>query len=247
MNSRRTYFLLIPVILLLVVSGCKKKDSTEPFTEIIRPQNQDVFISGSTIEVEAKFWDDVDLLQYSIISSIEEPEIYNKKQVIIQPFSFNQNYGLSGVEANQTTPVKIPVDVASGTYILEVFCVDFTGKISESQLVKYRIQNVKDQKPPVLTIHNFDENRVDTFKVSKPIQITGSAFDDQNLGAVFVRMFNPGNQTFVSTQRYDLGGNTDTINVVATTPSIPGNYKLILSLADNVNNRDTKEYQVKIK
>jgi Domain of unknown function (DUF4625) len=247
MNHYKNYFFLIPVFLLLAFLGCKKKDNSEPFTEIMEPRNQDLFFSGSSFNVEAKYWDDIELLQYSIISNIEEPGIYNKKQVITQPYYFNQNYGLSGVESTKTDQIKIPVDIATGTYILEVFCVDFTGKISDSQFVKYRIQNVKDQKPPVLTINNLDENRVDTFKVSKPIQISGSAFDDQNLGAVFVSMYNPFDETFEYIQRFDLGGNVDSINVAATALSIPGNYSLIISLADNVNNRDTKEYRINVR
>lgn len=237
---------IIYSLLFLVLAGCKKSDQIAPFVEMSKPMDLDNFLSGDDIQLNASYTDDIELIQYSVDVNIENVEQYNKKSDILSPFSYSRFFGLSGTEVFISEKIPIPVEVATGVYEFKTFCVDFTGKLSNDETARIFIQNRDDQVKPQLTVNTLVEGSINNFSAGANIRIEGFGSDDQGLGALFIRVVDIFDTSIDHTDRFDLSGINDSFDLFILAPSIPGDYRMFINLADHVNNQESKEYSLKI-
>jgi hypothetical protein len=156
MKIKRNYLIVVN-ILILILLGCKKGDSTapepvisdttKPIITIIKPTPGQSFIPGSTIAFQATFSDNEKLKSYEIaISNLNKDGSILKNVPSSVPFSYTKlstDFSL-GVKKQDITlsDIIIPSNsnftiITPGKYYFKVTCVDGSNNITVTILEIY--------------------------------------------------------------------------------------------------------------
>lgn len=233
--------------MLLIAPACDKVDSVPPGITIDEPLERSTHLSDTKITVSGRLTDNRDLMQYSILVVPDTTVNFIDTPNVIDFFYFGKIWGTEEEEEYPfSQSITIPLDVASGDYNVRVWGVDLSGNSSEVKVTPIYIQNASDQNDPALIVTTLDESQVNNYTLGQNITVDGSATDDKRLGGLYVGLLRETTNTFVWEQVIALGGSTQSILHNIPAPTFPGKYKLTLSAADFVNNRDTKVYNIQV-
>lgn len=233
----------LPVMMAMELAACGTADINPPVATLVAPASQSTFNSASALTIETAFSDDTDLLQYTLTVLIEEDPTADVAHMEV-PFTFGQSYGLLGKQETKAVSLPIPLMVATGIYVVEVWCVDRNGNLSDKQQVRVRIANSFDNKAPQLTL----QQPASTFTTgaSSVISIQGTMSDDVQLGGVFAYITEAGSPDIIRREVVGYDTKSAAFNFTITAPSIPGTYRLTVAAADKVNNRTLQEIQLTV-
>ena len=230
-------------MMAVVLAACGTADINPPVATLLSPTSQSTFNSASALTIETAFSDDADLLQYTLTVLIEEDPTADVAHMEV-PFTFGQSYGLLGKQETKSVSLPVPLMVATGIYVVEVWCVDRNGNLSDKQQARIRIANSFDNKAPQITVQQPATSFTTT--TSSIITVQGTMSDDVQLGGVFAYITEAGNADIISRQVVGYDTKSAAFNFTITAPSIPGTYRLTVAAADKVNNRTLQEIQLTV-
>lgn len=237
------YLLLFAFLSLL--AACTPVDEMAPTIQLVSPTEGDTRTTGTDLTVTALFSDDRDLMQYSIV--VEMPDAIGIDQVaMLQPLFFARTWGISGRDYDATQPVEVPTATAAGQYRLRVWCVDRSGNESPRESIMFTLQHASDQTVPALMVNVLTTTGPNIVAPGANLRVMGTATDNQALGGLFARLYESGSNNLVATRDQNLQGPADFFDFNLQVPNTAGNYLLVVSLADFVNNRQTMSFPITV-
>lgn len=134
--------LLLFAILLsgaVLLNSCDKEDTKKPVINLIEPEDEEVFFTGTEIHFEAEFSDDTELASYKIDIHFDDGHTHKSAGLVDEvEFSFQKSWDFEPGKKNALIhhhEIVIPelIDgkpVKTGHYHFMVFCTDKAGNES---------------------------------------------------------------------------------------------------------------------
>lgn len=249
--------LALAALLIIGISSCKKDDdnnstptdTTKPTAQLASPADDDEFISGNEITVNATITDDLELSQAKI-EIHENFDGHSHMKNGSPEFQWDSIIDLSGKSATLNFKVALPVDIAAGNYHFTMKVLDKQGNEADFIEADIKLKNADDLVAPTLNVTATPSpdanNEIHLHGGDKEITLVGSATDDKGLKAYEIILIHEGTEvnyldrdgTFSGTS----GGFTEK---VVFDPSWPkGEYELIIEAFDLKNNDADVEFHV---
>lgn len=235
--------LSITIVGLLFLVGCNTSDIIEPEAEVLSPQMQQVYFTGTDIPVVSRLSDNDELKQYTLTMLITEDPTISVPDMMI-PYSHGESIGLTGTNAIDSVRLVVPRDVCSGNYRITIQALDQSGNLSQREEVIVRLNNADDMQPPTITLN--EPSGPVTVAPGSPVTIRGNMKDDSQLGGLFIKIIDPPTGSVINSKVIPFDQLSQIFDQNILAPNIAGTYTLRVEAADRVNNRTLREFTLTV-
>lgn len=249
--------LALAALLLIGVSSCKKDDdnnttptdATKPTAQLASPSDDDEFVSGNEITVNATINDDTELSQAKIaIHSNFDGHSHMKNGS--PEFDWDSIVNLSGKTATLNFKIKLPLDIAAGNYHFTMRVLDKQGNEADFIEADIKLKNADDLVDPTLNVTSTPSpdgsGEIHLHGGDKEITLVGSVMDDKGLKSYEIVLIHEGTEVNYLDRDGELSGASGGFTEkIVFDPSWPkGEYELIIEAFDLRNNHAEEEFHV---
>lgn len=234
------YVLLLIVVGQFISCGQSKFDTTSPELMLSLPLDDQAFITGSNINVQASYFDETSLSSFVIELKSADPLMRAFDTTIVKKV-----YGQTSLI---DIDLLIPLEVQGGDYKLTTYCVDRLNNESEPASRVIKLLNASDSEYPKIDITSLDASRVNvTFKGGN-IVFLGEAMDNKELGELFIKLYRSGtDELYNELDPVSLKGKkTHNVGEFIPAPKQAGTFRAEVTISDAVNNRTTVSFDINV-
>lgn len=249
--------LVLAAILALGISSCTSDeddkstptDKTKPTAQLTSPADDDEFVSGNEITVNATISDDTELSQAKI-EIHENFDGHSHMKNGAPEFEWDSIINLSGKTATLNFKVKLPIDIAAGNYHFTMKVLDKQGNEADFIEADIKLKNADDLVDPTLTVTSTPKpdanNEIHLHGGDKEITIIGAASDDKGLKSYEIVLIHEDTEVNYMDKDGTFSGTSGNFTEkVVFDPSWPkGEYELIIKAFDLKNNHADREFHV---